>query len=87
MDQINNLQNSQTNSLPPVSKPQISTKKPARVQQSDLSFETLLKRLQQMPEVREEVVEKGKAQLEDPEFPDLATTKNLAQQLISNRIV
>ena len=87
MDQINNLQNNQTNSLPPVSKTQSSTKKPAGVEQSDLSFETLLKRLQQMPEVRDEVVEKGKAQMDDPEFPDLKTTKNLAQHLISQRIV
>ena len=87
MDQINNLPSKQTNSLPPVSKPQTSAKKSVDVDSADLSFDTLLRRLQEMPEVREEVVEQGKAQKDDPEFPNATTTKNLAQHLIQQRIV
>lgn len=87
MDQINNLPSRQTNSLPPVSKVQTSAKKSVNVDTADLSFDTLLRRLQEMPEVREEVVEKGKEQLDDPEFPNTTTTKTLAQTLIQQRIV
>ena len=87
MDQINNLPSRQPNSLQPVSKPQTPTSKSQDVDSADLSFDTLLRRLQDMPEVREEVVDKGKEQLDDPEFPNATTTKNLAQQLIQQRIV
>ena len=87
MDQINNLPSRQPNSLQPVSKPQTSAKQSKDVDSADLSFDTLLRRLEDMPEVREEVVEKGKEQLDDPEFPNATTTKNLAQHLVQQRIV
>ena len=87
MDQINNLQSGQPNKLPPVSKLQTSSLKSQEFEKTDLSFESLLRRLQEMPEVREEVVEKGKALKDDPSYPGLGTTTTLAQNLINNRIV
>ena len=87
MDQINNLQSGQPNKLPPVSKTKSSSQKPQEAEKTDLSFEMLLRRLQQMPEVREEVVEKGKALLDGPDYPGPTATRTLAQNLINNRIV
>jgi hypothetical protein len=87
MDQINNLQSGLPSKLPPVSKLQTSSKKQQEVETTDLSFDTLLRRLQEMPEVRDDVVEKGKALLDDPEYPGPSATRTLAQNLINNRIV
>jgi hypothetical protein len=40
-----------------------------------------------MPEVREDVVEKGKALRDDPAYPGPSATRTLAQNLINNRVV
>ena len=87
MDQINNLQSGQPNKLPPISKTQTSSEKPQEGEKADLNFEKLLRRLQQMPEIRDDVVEKGKALLDDEEYPGPSATTTLAQNLINNRIV
>ena len=87
MDQINNLQGGSAN---PLAKPT----PPAKVEspkedfdKAELSFEALVARLQGMPEVRVEAVDKGKELLKSTDYPEDKALRTLAQNLISQRIV
>ena len=87
MDQINNLQGGH-------SKP-VSHSVPASnlqgthedADKTELSFEVLVARLQEMPEVRVEAVEKGRELAQDTSYPGDETLRTLAQNLISQQIV
>lgn len=87
MDQINNLQGG---SAKPIARSTPSAKVEAPQEDSDkadLSFEALVARLQDMPEVRVEAVDKGKELLNSTDYPEDKALRTLAQNLISQRIV
>ena len=87
MDQINNLQGGHSK---PVSHSVPASNLQATHEDADkteLSFEVLVARLQEMPEVRVEAVEKGREFAQDTSYPGNETLRTLAQNLISQQIV
>tara|TARA_A100001037_G_scaffold295178_1_gene313973 strand:+ start:377 stop:640 length:264 start_codon:yes stop_codon:yes gene_type:complete len=87
MDQINNLQGG---SPKPIARPTSPSKTQGVQEESDkaeLSFEALVARLQEMPEIRVEAVEKGRELVDNPNYPGEKALRTLAQNLISQRIV
>ena len=87
MDQINNLQGGQPK---PISR-SVSPNRPQEVKgdgaKAQLSFEALVAKLQEMPEIRVEAVERGRELAQDADFPGNEALNTLAQNLISQRIV
>ena len=87
MDQINNLQVGSAKHLPRLSS---SSKVQSNNDDSDkaeLSFEALVAKLHEMPEIRVEAVDKGKELLNEANYPEDKALRTLAQNLISQRIV
>ena len=87
MDEINNLQSGRSKPVtPPVSQ---GREKGATddVDKAELSFDALVARLQEMPEIRLEAVEKGREIAEDSDYPGDEALRTLAQTLVSQRIV
>ena len=87
MDQINNLQGGQPN---PISPPITANRSPGAKDDADkaqLSFEALVAKLQEMPEIRVEAVERGRELMQDADYPGNEALNTLAQNLISQRIV
>ena len=87
MDQINNLQGGQSK---PISQP-LPTNKSRGIKndegKAELSFEALIAKLQEMPEVRVEAVDRGKELAQDGDYPGNEALRTLAQNLISQRVV
>jgi hypothetical protein len=87
MDQINSLQGGQPK---PISRP-VSPNRSQEVKddgdKAQLSFEALIAKLQKMPEIRVEAVERGRELAQDADFPGNEALNTLAQNLISQRIV
>jgi len=87
MDQINNLQ---SGTPKPIARSSAPAKQQGSNEDSDkaeLSFEALVARLQEMPEVRVEAVEKGREIADNPDYPGQEALRTLVQNLISQRIV
>ena len=87
MDQINNLQGGQPK---PIYSPVTLNRSRGGKGDADkaqLSFDTLLAKLQDMPEIRVEAVERGRELAEDADYPGNEALNTLAQNLISQRIV
>ena len=87
MDQINNLQGGQPK---PISSPVTLNRSQGGKDDADkaqLSFDTLLAKLQDMPEIRVEEVERGRELMQDADYPGNEALNTLAQNLISQRIV
>ena len=70
-----------------ISTPQVDSSvasyKPSRDQLSTDKAAFLKAELQRQPEVRPDVVARGKALAADPNYPSMATIKNVAQQILS----
>ena len=87
MDQINNLQGG---SPKPISRPipQSKAQNPTEdANKAELSFEALISRLQEMPEVRADAIKSGKELADKPDYPEDKMLRTLAQNLIAQRIV
>jgi hypothetical protein len=87
MDQINNLQGGQPK---PISPPVTANRSPGVKDDADkaqLSFEALVVKLQEMPDIRVEAVERGRELMQDADYPGNEALNTLAQNLISHRIV
>ena len=87
MDQINNLQGGQPK---PISPPVTANRSQGVKDDADkaqLSFEALVAKLQEMPEIRVEEVERGRELMQDADYPGNEALNTLAQNLISQRIV
>ena len=87
MDEINNLQGGQPK---PISQP-VTVNRSQGVKgdadKAQLSFEALVVKLQEMPEIRVEAVERGRELMQDADYPGNEALNTLAQNLISQRIV
>jgi len=87
MDQINNLQGGQAK---PISSPVSLNRSRSGTDDADkaqLSFDSLLAKLQDMPEIRVEAVERGRELAQDTDYPGNEALNTLAQNLNSQRIV
>ena len=87
MDQINNLQSGSAKHLPRPSSPSKVQSNNDDSDNAELSFEALVAKLHEMPEIRVEAVDKGKELLNEANYPEDKALRTLAQNLISQRIV
>jgi hypothetical protein len=87
MDQINNLQGGQPKPISPPVTVNRSQGVKDDADKAQLSFEALVAKLQEMPEIRVEAMERGRELMQDADYPGNETLNTLAQNLISQRIV
>ena len=87
MDQINNLQGGQPKPISPPITANRSQWVKDDADKAQLSFEALISKLQDMPEIRVEEVERGRELMQDADYPGKEALNTLAQNLISQRIV